>query len=164
MAKLPSDAVLKKLYDLGVTDKELAEQYGVTVQAVNKRFHKLGLPRRPTIVRRVNEALGQRWDLNHSKGRHHHAKYAGKALKAFLRRQLGDDELGPTERHRAQQWEARMQAGHEVLCYDPDTEDGWYYRARRPEDGRMVIDWPEDWPVQPDPEFREALELPVRER
>jgi Zn-dependent peptidase ImmA (M78 family) len=156
---LPPDHELVKLYHRDVSDKEIAKEYGVTVQAVNKRLSKLGLFRKP-ISKQVNEALATRWSIWAPKeGTGHHNRYSAKALKVWLRRRLGDDTLSKAQLLLAERWERRLREHNEVLCYDPDTVDGWYYRPRTPQDGNRVIDWPKAIPF-PDERFRRALELP----
>lgn len=156
---LPTDAVLVKLFHLGVPDKKIADDYGVTVQAVNKRMVKLGLHRKP-VSRQVNEYLAHRWKVRTTTDRDsHHMRYSAKMLRVWLRRQLGDQTLSVNQLKKADEWERRLRRDGVVLCYDPDTVDGWYYRHRHKKDGRLVIDWPEDLPF-PDERFRKALELP----
>jgi hypothetical protein len=155
-----TDQVLVKLVKLGKTDKEIAEMYDITVQAVNKRLVAMGMQRRTKPNQQVNDYLRYRWEIRATQGNDsHHNRYSAKALKVWLRRQLGDETLSMKQRVMADQWERRMRSSNEVLCYDPDRSDGWYYRPRTPEDGRLVIDWPESIPF-PDERFRKALELP----
>lgn len=159
VSALPTDAVLVKLFHLGVPDRKIAEDYGVTVQAVNKRMVKLGLYRKP-VSRQVNEYLAHRWKIYTTQGADsHHLRYSAKALKVWLRRRLGDDKLSAKQLKMADQWENRLRERGEVLCYDPATDGGWYYRPREERDGCLVIDWPESLPF-PDDKFRKALQLP----
>lgn len=157
-----TDALLVKLYHLGKSDAEIAEEYEITVQAVNKRLNKMGLTRRTKPNRQVNEWLAYRWDIKASKvggPDSHHQRYSAKRLKVWLRMRLGDDTLSDRQRLEAQQWERRIRTEGLVLCYDRDRPEGWYYRLRLPSDGRLVIDWPEGLPF-PDERFKRALELP----
>ncbi|GAA0671451.1 hypothetical protein GCM10009535_58970 [Streptomyces thermocarboxydovorans] len=154
-----TDAILIKLFHMGLSDKEMAEQYGISVQAVSKRRVLLGLRRKP-VVREVNAYLAHRWKIKNTQGPNsHHKKHSAKALRVWLRRQLGDKTLKPDQLKMAEQWERGLRHRNVVLCYDPDTEAGWYYRPRTKEDGRLVIDWPQDLEF-PDERFRKALELP----
>ena len=155
-----TDATLIKLVHLGWTDKQIAEKYGITPQAVNKRLHRLGLKRRSTPLNQMHEILGYRWKIKTTPYRGtHHSRYSAKRLKLWLRCRLGDDSLSEHQIKEAKQWERRIRNNNEVLCYDPESEDGWYYRPRTEEDGRLVIDWPKDLPF-PDDRSRKALELP----
>lgn len=157
-----TDAILVKAYHLGRSDKEIAKEYGITVQAVNKRLRKLGLARWTRPTHEVKEWLAYRWDVKASASgglESHHQRYSAKRLKVWLRRQLGDDTLSAQQLVQADQWERRIRARNEVLCYDPNRAEGWYYRPRRPSDGNLVIDWPRDLPF-PDDRFKKALELP----
>lgn len=158
MTKLPSDSVMIKNFHLGVTDKELAEQYEVTIQAVSKRMVKLGLRRKP-IAERVSAGINARWGRieTHRYGKSHHKAWPGKMLRAYLRSRLGDEQLRRYQVEEASAWVGSM--ADRVLGYNPDVPEGWYYRPREPRDGRLVVDWPTEIPF-PDEEFRRALELP----
>jgi hypothetical protein len=159
---LPPDHELAKLYHRDVSDREIAERYGVTVQAVNKRLSAMGLFRKP-ISKQVNEALAARWTIWAPKdGTGHHNRYSAKALKVWLRRQLGDDTLSKAQLDMADRWERRLRRDNLVLCYDPNTESAWYYRPRTPQDGKLVIDWPKHIPF-PNERFKRALELPAED-
>ncbi|MEU0912148.1 hypothetical protein [Streptomyces althioticus] len=154
-----TDALLIKYFHLGMSDQEIAEKHGITVQAVSKRRVPLGLFRKP-VSRQVNDWLSERMEVKTSQwGPSHHKKYSSKRLREWLRLRLGDDLLKPDQISRARAWERRLRRENVVLGYDPETEDGWYYRPRQPSDGRLVLDWPEDLPF-PDERFRRALELP----
>src|SRR5690606_26025691 len=98
-----TDALLVKLYHLGKSDAEIAEEYEITVQAVNKRLNKMGLTRRTKPNRQVNEWLAYRWDIKASKvggPDSHHQRYSAKRLKVWLRMRLGDDTLSDRQRLR----------------------------------------------------------------
>lgn len=157
-----TDALLVKLFHLDKSDAEIAEQFGITVQAVSKRRMKLDLVRKP-VSRQVNEWLATRWKVfSPQEGTGHHNRYSAKALRVWLRRRLGDTTLSAKQVEMADRWERRLRRDNIVLCYDPDTEEGWYYRPRTPADNRLVIDWPRDLPF-PDERFRRALELPTED-
>ncbi|MGC9439270.1 helix-turn-helix transcriptional regulator [Streptomyces sp. WG5] len=156
-----TDALLVKYFYLGLTDKEIAKKHGITPQAVVKRRKKQGLFRKPVSMQ-VNEYLSQRWDIWAPKeGTGHHNLHSAKALKVWLRCRLGDDTLSDDQLHMAKMWEQGLRERDEVLCYDPSTKKGWYYRTRVPADGRLVIDWPRSIPF-PDEKFKKALELPPK--
>ncbi|MFE4692917.1 hypothetical protein ACFRH6_23055 [Streptomyces sp. NPDC056749] len=156
MAKLPTAAELKKLFDQGWTDRQLAEAYGVTVQAVNKRRQRITGGVLP-VAQRVNAGLALRWKIYTTRGNDsHHVQHASKSLRAFLRRQLGDAELSSQQLALAARFEHRLRSAQTVLCYGPD---GWAYRPRTTADGRRVIDWPDSVPYPDDPGFVAALDL-----
>lgn len=154
-----TDPLLVKYFHMGRTDREIAEQYKISVAAVSKRRMKLGLVRKP-VSRQVNEALAERWKIwSPKEGTGHHNAYSAKALKVWLRMQLGDTSLSAKQQELAWQWENKLRVSNQVLCYDPDTPEGWFYRPRKPEDGRRVIDWPGELPY-PSEGFKKALDLP----
>ncbi|WP_327294444.1 hypothetical protein [Streptomyces sp. NBC_01197] len=160
MTSLPTDSVMIKLFHLGVPYKKIARTYGVSHQAVSKRMVGLGLKRLPA-AEEVSELLNYRWGgiLTSQYGKSHHSHRAGKSLKLWLRAKLGDDGLSDLQRETAAQWENRIRRKGLVLCYDSTSSAGWSYRDRRPEDGRLVIDWPPELPF-PDGASRSLLELP----
>ncbi|MFM9367576.1 hypothetical protein [Streptomyces sp. Da 82-17] len=162
MAKLPTDGVLRKLFQLGQTDAEIADEYGVTVAAVNKRMVLMGLRRKP-IATRVTEEINRAWDVKSEAGAaSHHNKRPIQGLKYYLRQQLGD-KLSPTQEKHMNQLLKRLERENAILDYDRDSVDGYVFRERRPEDGRRVMRWP-DGVELPDEEFRAALELPQPEQ
>jgi predicted transcriptional regulator len=153
-----TDQILIKLFHTDWSDKMIAEEYGISVQAVSKRRTKLGLIRRP-VSRQVNEWLRARWpDMVSTKGSDsHHNDHSAQRLREFLRLQLGDKTLSDRQVALVQAWAEERRKKDDVLCYDPDQ--GWSYRPREKRDGNLVIDWPRDLNF-PDEKFRKALELP----
>ncbi|MDQ8703323.1 hypothetical protein RCO28_12610 [Streptomyces sp. LHD-70] len=162
MAKLPTDGVLRKLFQLGQTDSEIAEEYDVTVAAVNKRMVAMGLRRKP-IATRVTEGINRAWDLKSEAGTtSHHNKRPIQGLKYYLRQQLGD-QLSATQTKHMNQLLKRLERDNVILDYDRDSVDGYVFRERQPEDGRRVMRWPDSAEL-PSEEFRAALELPQPEQ
>ncbi|MGG2462853.1 hypothetical protein ACO0M4_24050 [Streptomyces sp. RGM 3693] len=158
MTKLPSDAELAKMFHLGVLDADIAEQYGATVQAVNKRLVKMGLRKKPIAVR-VNELVKSIWDVKTSRsGPSHHNAYILKNLKVYMRVQLGDT-ASETQRREADWLIGRLIREGVVIDYDPETEEGWAYVPRKPQDGRRIIRWPEGTAL-PAADLQRAMELP----
>lgn len=154
-----TDPTLVKLFHMGQTDKQIADTYGISVQAVSARRMRLGLVRKQ-ISRQVNEGLAARWTIHTTQGRgSHHNLHAAKCLKVWLRLRLGDESLSEVQVQQAEGWAAELHQRNEVLCYDPEVPGGWYYRPRKPRDGRLVVDWPKSIPF-PDERFKRALELP----
>ncbi|MEV6551761.1 hypothetical protein AB0M57_24025 [Streptomyces sp. NPDC051597] len=161
MTKLPTDAEMTKLFHLGMTDAELAEEYDVTPQAVNKRFVKMKLRRKP-IALRVNELVKSIWDVKTSRtGPSHHNAYILKNLKVYMRVQLGDT-ASEAQRREADWLIGRLIRDGAVIDYDADTESGWLYVPRKPEDGRRILRWPEGREL-PEEDLQRAMELPSTE-
>ncbi|MFD7015906.1 hypothetical protein [Streptomyces sp. NPDC059928] len=161
MTKLPTDAEMAKLFHLGVTDAEIAQEYDVTVQAVNKRFVKMQLRRKP-IALRVNELVKSVWDVKTSRtGPSHHNAYILKNLKVYMRVQLGDT-ASEAQRREADWLIGRLIRDDVVIDYDADTEHGWAYVPRKPQDGRRIIRWPEGKEL-PEADLQRAMELPDTE-
>lgn len=159
--RLPADDELVGLYHAGLSDREIAEMYGVTVQGVNRRWRKMGMSRLSPENHRVNDLIRVRWTIRSSKDSDsHHAAHPSKALRAWLRWRLGDKTLSREQVQLGRAWADELRERGEVLCYNRDIEGGWYYRRRTPEDGQRVIDWPDSLNY-PDKELVALLELPA---
>lgn len=153
-----SDQVLIQLAEQEWSDQRIADQYGVTRQAVQRRRVKL-LGKKQTIAAQVNELLRVVWPAhNPTDERGHNRYYPIRMLRVWLRLQYGD-KVPKKEERDAKAWVAKMSMQDTVLRYDPSKEQVWYVRDRRPSDGRLLIDWPEGKPF-PTRKFKKALEIP----
>lgn len=160
MAKLPSDAEMSRLFVLGRTNKEIAEEYDVTPQAVDFRLRKLGLYRQPEVAE-ANRLIGLAWTLKQQRGAgSHQVMSALQYLRLWLRLQLGDPNLSQRQRENAVNFEARVRRDNVVLDYQPETVKGFFYVARKPEDDGLVIRWPEDRP-KPSSKDLDYFRLPI---
>jgi hypothetical protein len=157
VAKLPSRAELVKLFLQGYDDNELAEQYGVTPAAVNKRRLILEMRKKP-IAHAVNNLIP--WEVKTAhRGASHHNNARLQGLKLYLRKRLGDDTLSERQMADAGRFERRIRRDGVVLDYDPDSDQGFHFRRRRAEDGRRVLAWPPGVEL-PSGEELKALDLP----
>ncbi|MEV0470731.1 hypothetical protein [Streptomyces prunicolor] len=159
MTKLPENPELMKLYRNGLSDKEIAERFDVTVQAVNLRFSALGIKRAPfrTSAKEILEAA---WPSTETRRTEFVHLNRARDLYAYLRRQLGDKTLTPNQLNAAARFERMIREGEVVLDLQPDSDEGpWALVPRLPSDGRMVIRWPEGREL-PTGKLREALNLP----
>jgi hypothetical protein len=145
MTKLPSDAELTKLFALGqLNNREIAERYGVTPQAVNKRFQKLGLERRP-FANDANAEIAKVWKVQATQeAGSHHAMFPIQALRLWLRIRLGDRELSMRQRRDALNFEKRVREKNVVLAYDPEKEQPFSWEPREPRDDRLVVRYPRE--------------------
>ncbi|MCC3775182.1 hypothetical protein [Streptomyces sp. UNOB3_S3] len=161
MAKLPSDAVLAKLYHLGLSDAEIAQQYGARPGSVNSRLVLLNLRRRP-VHARVNALLATIWDVKVDRdgGETHHNAYPIRYLKVYLRLRLGDETISATERMKAGRLIRRLVRENKVIHYNTEKEGGWEYVPRLPSDGRRVLRWPENQALPDQVDLQRAMELP----
>lgn len=138
---LPDNAKLLLLEAAGLSHEQIAKKYGVSRQAVTKRFNDMGEYRRA----HWQDATGLLpWDIarhpDKAKIRRQTA-YAG--LRAFLRKQLGQT-LSPRSQETLRQFLDHINSG-EVL--ELDSVQGVRYVQRDPErDGSLVIRWPEGVP------------------
>ncbi|QUI30671.1 hypothetical protein H9W91_07200 [Streptomyces alfalfae] len=161
MAKLPPNHILKALHLQGLSDQQIADQYGVKRQAVNKRLRAMDIEQKPEEAQAAFEMLPwQVKTLQYGQGTHHTA-YPYESLKLYLRALLGDETLTNRQRADAARFERRLLAHPgKVLVYDRDTEKGFSWQDREPADGSLIIRWPTDVP-KPD-KGMELLELPTK--
>ncbi|MEU1176544.1 hypothetical protein ABZ464_02650 [Streptomyces sp. NPDC005820] len=146
MTKLPSDAEMTKLFVLGqLNNREIAELYGVTPQAVNKRFQKLGLERRP-FANDANAEIAKVWKVEATQeAGSHHAMFSIQSLRLWLRLRLGDRELSERQRRDAMNFEKRVRDKGVVLAYDPEKrEKPFSWEPREPRDDRLVVRYPKE--------------------
>ncbi|MFC9231343.1 hypothetical protein ACFTZI_20660 [Streptomyces decoyicus] len=145
MSKLPSDAEMTKLFALGqLNNREIAEKYGVTPQAVNKRYAKLGLERRPH-ANDANAEIAKVWKVQATREvGSHHAMFPVQALRLWLRLRLGDRELSQRQRRDALNFEKRVRDKNCVLAYDPEEGQPFTWEAREPRDDLLVVRYPKE--------------------
>ncbi|MFE9999817.1 hypothetical protein [Streptomyces avermitilis] len=145
MTKLPSDAEMIKLFVLGqLNNREIAEMYDVTPQAVNKRFQKLGLERRP-YSNDANAEIAKVWKVLATQGNDsHHSIYSVQTLRLWLRLRLGDRELSDRQRRDAMNFEKRVREQNVVLAYDPERDKPFSWEPREPRDDRLVVRYPRE--------------------
>lgn len=154
-----TDEDLIEQYHAGLNDREIGDLFGVTRQAVQLRRKKLRLERNP-VWRKVNELVKYRWDIYITPDKDsHNRQWPIMRLREWLRYRYGDGSLSPQQLHLSRSWVIERIERDEVLCYDMHKTQPWYYRPRRPEDGRLLIDWPADLPF-PNRRARQALEVP----
>ncbi|TFV32309.1 hypothetical protein E4K10_18305 [Streptomyces sp. T1317-0309] len=116
MAKLPDNETLRKLFERSLSNRAIAEHYGVTVQAVNFRLAKMGLQRRPK-VNQASVIIGAVWKVEaHNRTGSHHSLEAAKMLRLWMRKQLGTT-LSPTSRRPERRPSRRAYAA--MVSYSP---------------------------------------------
>lgn len=132
-AILPGPEILLEMREQGLRLKDIAEQYQVSVSAVQKALRRAGL---------VDEQISYRtvvpWSVK--------TRYADTAVMhnlralAKMRQGVAVPEL---EERRCRDWLERMEECNVVLDYHPDAPGndassigGFFYRTRTPEDGK----------------------------
>ncbi|MEU6704736.1 hypothetical protein [Streptomyces wuyuanensis] len=138
MGTLPDDLELRKLSAAGKTDQEIADDYGVTSQAVAYRLNRLGVFRKGP---RTAVLQSMPWDLScHPRKRELTRQRTFLGLRYFVMKRLGQDVSENAER------DLRYFMHHvingEVLTLHP--ERGFVYVPRATEDGSLVVRWPAD--------------------
>ncbi|MFF1450155.1 hypothetical protein ACFVYF_18750 [Streptomyces sp. NPDC058274] len=156
MTKLPENPELLKLYRNGMSDKEIAEQFGCTVQAVNLRFVAMGLRQ---YRQKVTAILESAWPTSETRRGEFVRFNRYRDLTCFLRWRLGDNELTANQIRGAKRFDRAIREGNCVLDFRPDSDEPWTFEPRHESDGRMVIRWPEGRPL-PEGALRVALDLP----
>jgi hypothetical protein len=138
---LPDNAELLKLEAAGLTHSEIAKKYGVSRQAVTKRFNDMGEYRRGPL-QDVTAVLP--WDVaNHPAKAKLWRQQPYVGLRALLRERMGA-EVSPRSRAALRAFLNHVQNG-EVL--NLDDVQGAHYVPRDPErDGSLVVRWPEGVP------------------
>ncbi len=159
MTKLPDDDTLRGFFREGRTDKQIAAAYGCTISAVNLRFSKMGLSRKPwsNTATAIIEAAWPSSDFTRSRFT---ASNSARNLWVFLRWRLGDPTLTPDQQRRVRNFTARMEREGNILVMDWSREGHpWVFLPREPSDGRLVVRWPEGRELPKGPHL-EALMLP----
>lgn len=157
-ARLPDDDQMRRYFSLGWRDSEVAEEYGVTRQAVQKRWRKLGLKRAP-FVSEVTDLLNQGWDFpeeGETAAGSTRAKWHSRMLRSFLRRRLGD-VLVSRETDRVRAWATSLREENAIMIYT--AERGWHPVPRESGDRPWVVRWPSGRPL-PNSRHQRALTLP----
>lgn len=137
---LPNDTKLTELFSRGLKNLEIAEQYGVTRQAVSKRRRLMGLSAHGLALREAAELLRQVWDIKPMDGAGKHTglhQYV--YLRALLRLRLGD-QIHPDDMQNIRGWVPRLRAQNVVVTYSRD--EGFFFTPRIDSDDSYIIRWP----------------------
>ncbi|MBB5123210.1 hypothetical protein AF335_33105 [Streptomyces eurocidicus] len=175
MAKLPTDAELTVLVHLGLSDPEIAERYGVSKQAVQKRRDKMGLVKINPAQERVNTALKSIWDVKTDRTGEdtHHNRYFLKCVKVYMRMRLGD-KISGYQKEEVARFLSQLEREKSVVHYRRKVEgeqgeetadealEGFVLVLREPSDGRRILRWPADVEL-PEEDLQRAMELPDEE-
>ncbi|MGW1673278.1 hypothetical protein [Streptomyces sp. NPDC002324] len=138
---LPGDTELLKLEEAGLTHSEIGKRYGVSRQAVTKRFNAMGKYVR-AAYRDATAVLP--WDLASHPARDSLRKDESfMGLRAFVREQMGA-EVSERSALALRTFHNHIKAG-EVLDLDP-VQGACWVRREDERDGSLVIRWPEGVP------------------
>jgi hypothetical protein len=149
VSTLDKDWLRKRWVDEGLSRKEIVELFAketgttITVQAVSMAVDRYDLPKRRN---RWDDLLPWRID-----GKHRDAKEA-KLLRLAGRRRAGLSNPPDFETWLDGWLEELKEAGRPVVAYYPDTEDGFHYHPRVPEDGDG------EWDLIRRPEVQKVLD------
>ncbi|MFD4608291.1 hypothetical protein ACFWOT_09265 [Streptomyces sp. NPDC058440] len=143
MGSLPDNSTLLKFYRDGLSDAEIAEAYGVSVQAVNKRFARMDIERKPwtnTATAILNTAWPTTKDFKRSEYTHLNR---ARSLFAFMRWRLGDPTLTDRQLREAERFGMYVRTKKVVLGFDLSSKNPWVWLPREESDGNLVLRWPE---------------------
>ena len=140
--KLPSNEVLLKLREKGLSYADIASQYDVTEGAVYWQLRDAGATRQ-----RADHSKYLPWKV---KVEHAHTRPAT-LLRYLSRREHAEngraEPLPEPKERMVTKWLAEVKEAGVVVCYDREMPPnpaspktgGFYYSKRRPEDGDSVI-------------------------
>lgn len=132
---IPPVGELKKLADQGMSHSEIArylsEQSGEQIarSTISAAFHRAGISSNAT---RYTEELP--WTVKSE----HLYEYPARMLRLLGRRRAGRD-LKHEEAARLDLWLKRLEQDGDVVGYDPDSIEGFWYVPRRGSEGRNGI-------------------------
>lgn len=158
MTKLPDNDTLRRYFREGLSDKQIANAFGCSVQAVNVRFVAMGIERKPysNTAAAILEAGWPREEFDRNKfTRFNRAR----DLATFIRWRLGDPDLTDRQHERVEKFTRNLERNDFVLAIDWAKDNPWVYVPREPRDGRRVIRWPEGRELPRGPHL-EAITLP----
>lgn len=158
MAKLPDDDVLRKFYRDGLSDKQIAQAYGVTVQAVNLRFANMGIQRKPEM-NTATAILNAAYPSSEVKRSNYTQLNRARELFAFMRWRLGDKTLTDRQLRMAKGFAAYSEEHDVVLSLDIEKKSPWVWLPREATDGRLVLRWPDGREMPKAPHLK-AITLP----
>lgn len=126
--KLPGDDVLLEHVQGGLSNREIAERYGVTGEAVRQKLAKLGVRRADS---RPSHAHYLPWRL---RGDHVGDRLA-RMLRAYSKRMQGLP-LNEEESRQLEDWRTFMDGGNSVgvpltVHYDRMDDEGFWLEPRR---------------------------------
>jgi hypothetical protein len=133
-AIMPPPKELEEMRARGMTQRQIAEEverrtgHRVTRNAVTMALKRAGLSGN---VRRYEDLVPWRVRDAHSRD------YALTMLRAEARRRRGI-EMSEDLAQRLGSWKAKLTERDVVVVYEPDTEEGFWYRPRRPGDDDLI--------------------------
>ena len=125
---LPDPEIIRKMLERGKTQREIADEFGVTKQAVSFHVRRRNLTPAPP---RYDAYIPWRIKFDHQNSHKYHM------LQAHARRQMGL-ELAPSVERQLDSFLRKLDRLNAVVDYT--DEDGFYFTPRRPEDDGIIRD------------------------
>lgn len=123
MTMRPSREILQQLVNAGLSDTEIADQYGVTRQSAFTWRKEARVER--TTVAKLNEPYIP-WTV----AARHQSTWTIKRLRAYATRERGG-VLPPNELRYLEELDRLLEEEGAVVDYDPLKEGGFFLRRRR---------------------------------
>lgn len=142
MDMLPDDNTMRKFLRDGLSNREIAKRYGVSPQAVNYRFTRMGIQRFPYISTATAILEAAYPTAPGFRRSDYTQRWRARQLFAFMRWRLGDPDLTERQIEAAKHFANRSRKHDVVLALAPDEPQPWVWVAREPSDGRRVLRWP----------------------
>ena len=134
---VPDETQMRRYVERGLTQQQIADQY-----------------EKDTGIRCSRAAIGMalaRYDMTTSRPRPRHTDLLpwevrqehrmmndARMLRFEARRRAGM-ELREKDRKALEGWLLRLKEQNAVVHYEPDTDKGWWWVPREPQDGRSII-------------------------
>lgn len=132
---LPSDSILQRMVERGMTHAQIAEQVSRETGVRISRSTVSAALSRAGLTNRVRYSDTIPWSPIKTEHNHH---YALTQLRVKARLDAGQP-VADEVRARYESWEQRLRDNDAVVAYVYDSPDGFYYVPRRPEDGDGLI-------------------------
>lgn len=137
MRRLPEADVLREHVERGESNREIAEQYGVSGEAVRQALVRSGVER-PDHTRRPNHAHYVPWRL---RGDHVNDVLA-RRLRSYSKRMQGR-QLSETESRLLDEWVKFMEGDNSLgvplsVHYERNDDEGFWLEPRLPGDRDFV--------------------------
>lgn len=131
---LPDITTLRRMADNGMTYSQIVEKVyqdtgeRVTRQAISAALNRAGAGK--DVIRYLDVIP---WTVRAQHNKH----YAARMLRLVGRKQRGV-QLSETDQRKLESWLRLLDDNGAVVTYEPDTEEGFFYVARRPGDLKLI--------------------------
>lgn len=131
----PADEVIRRWHEEGLTRAEMRQRWyeesdkWVTPNAFSMRLKRMGID--PSMARHTDLIPWVTATV-------HSHNYYVQMLRLVSRARIGDPSLTPELAEKGLRWEARLNLSNLVVCYRPETEQGFWLVEREPKDRDII--------------------------